>query len=67
MDWRGDRSGNRFRLTDATVGLVVYRAILSSKISEELAAEIIPAVNAAGLPLSSERVALAAAYINVYK
>jgi hypothetical protein len=61
--WIGAATGaaNCFRLTGATIGLAVYSAILSSKIQPELAARIIPAATAAGLPASSDKAALAAA------
>lgn len=63
--WIGAATGaaNCFRLLGGTIGLAVYSAILSSKISGELAAEIIPAANAAGLPPSSGKAALAAAQV----
>lgn len=63
--WIGAATGaaNCFRLTGATIGLAVYSAILSSKITGELTAQVIPAANAAGLPPSSDKAASAAATV----
>jgi Fungal trichothecene efflux pump (TRI12) len=63
--WIGAATGaaNCFRLLGGTIGLAVYSAILSSKIQGELAAQIIPAANSAGLPASSDKAAVAAAQV----
>ena len=63
--WLGAATGaaNCFRLTGATIGLAAYSSILASKIQGELAAKIIPAANAAGLPASSDKAAVAAAQV----
>jgi hypothetical protein len=56
-------AANCFRLSGGTIGLAVYSAILASKITPELKAQIIPAANAAGLPPSSDAAALSAAAV----